>query len=129
MTALLAYQLLFAVSIITNVAIALVHVVAPERFGRFVGLQWQEPMRGYSRAWGMTLLWIHVAYIPGLLDPIGTQWPNWVSIGIKLAMPFVFFTNERGFRLFGIWDLGFGLALAVAYLNLFAGEWITVGIF
>ncbi len=116
MTALLVYQLLFTISISTNVAIALVHVFAPQRFAEAVGLKWQEPMRGFARAWGATLLGLHAVYLPGLFDPLGEQWINWCSIAIKFSMPIVFWSNLRGFKMFGLWDLGWGVALLVAYV-------------
>jgi hypothetical protein len=117
-TSLRTYQLLFGLSIATNVPIAMVHVFAPAWFAALVGLQWDPDMLPFARAWGMTLLWLHICYLPGLLDPRGTQWPNWTSIGIKAAMPFVFWSNPVGFFWFGMWDAVWCGVLLVAYANL-----------
>jgi hypothetical protein len=115
MTHLLVYQTLFGISIVTNVGIALACVFVPDRFAGLVGLKWQEPMRGYARAWGATLIGLHLVYVPGLLYPIGEQWINWSSIAIKFGMPTIFWSNPRGFKMFGLWDFSWGLVLLVAY--------------
>lgn len=115
MTAIEIYQLLFGSTIILNVGIALACVFVPAHFAGIVGLKWQEPMRGYARAWGATLIGLHLVYVPGLLDPIGQEWINWSQIAIKLGMPLIFWSNPRGFKLFGIWDASCGAILLVAY--------------
>jgi hypothetical protein len=118
MTPLHIYRALFGISIVSNVGIALACVFVPDWFAYLVIGHWDHAWLGWMRAWGATLLGLHMVYLPGLVDPIDVRWPNWSSIAIKFMMPAVFFSNPLGFEMFGAWDLAWGVVLLVAYAYL-----------
>src|SRR5262245_57057021 len=76
------YRLLFLISILTNLVICFWCIFAPVSFARFMHQPDPFP-EGWVRAWGATLLGLHLVYVPGLRNPLFYRLPNWSSIVIK----------------------------------------------
>jgi len=111
------YRLLFLISILTNLVICFWCIFAPVGFARFMHQPDPFP-EGWVRAWGATLLGLHLVYVPGLRNPLFYRWPNWSSIVIKFFMPIIFVTNGPYFYPFALWDFTFGVILLVSYYRL-----------
>jgi hypothetical protein len=110
------FQVLFAASIVTNVSIALACVLVPDWFAYWVIGHMETTWLGWMRAWGGTLLGLHAAYWPGLRDPLGERWTNWVQLGVKFGMAGgIFWLNPPGFFWFGVWDVAWGVVLLAAW--------------
>jgi len=121
MTALQIYQILFGLSIATNVFVGVACIAAPVFAARIMGMP-SHPVyleSRWMRGWGGTLIALHVFFLAGLIGffaPFETAFVNMASIGIKLWMAAIWATCGREFRMFAIWDAAWSGALLGAYV-------------
>jgi len=111
------YKVLFAVSILGDLAVAFWCIFNPAGFAHAVFHADPHPA-AWPRLWGATLLGLQFLYWPGLRNPLFYRWPNWSSIAIKFFMAIVFLASGRLLYTFAAWDFGFGVILLVAYYRL-----------
>ena len=96
------------------VALAL---ASPASLAYFPGFREALPVE-WVRITGGMLAVVSLLYLQGLLDPVGARWPNVVGIGARFAMAMLFLSLGGGFLWFALFDVVFGVLLALTYFNL-----------
>ena len=114
-SAVKAYRMLLAVSIIANLIVGVIIFGWPDAFTSFAGQPEAFP-KAWPRHWGMQLWAIDFLYLPGLWDPEQNRWPNWMGIVIRFSFAAFFLSQGDGFTPMGIYDGISGLVLLIAYL-------------
>jgi len=114
-SAVKAYRMLLAVSIIANLIVGVIIFGWPDAFTSFAGQPEAFP-KAWPRHWGMQLWAIDFLYLPGLWDPEQNRWPNWMGIVIRFTFAAFFLSQGDGFTPMGIYDGVSGLVLLIAYL-------------
>jgi hypothetical protein len=116
-TRLRIYQTLFAISIVSNLIVALWCIIAPVSFAQQV-LQIDPHPQAWPRIWGATFAGLQFVYIPGVRNPLFYRWPNWFSIAIKFSMSAIFVVAGSLFYLLATWEFVWVIILIVAYYRL-----------
>jgi len=114
-SAVKAYRMMLAVSIIANLIVGVIIFAWPDAFTSFAGQPEAFP-KAWPRHWGMQLWAIDFLYLPGLWDPEQNRWPNWMGIVIRFTFAAFFLSQGDGFTPMGIYDGVSGLVLLIAYL-------------
>jgi hypothetical protein len=114
-SAVKAYRMMLAVSIIANLIVGVIIFGWPDAFTSFAGQPEAFP-KAWPRHWGMQLWAIDFLYLPGLWDPEQNRWPNWMGIVIRFSFAAFFLSQGDGFTPMGIYDGISGLVLLIAYL-------------
>ena len=114
-SAVTAYRMMLAVSIIANLIVGVIIFGWPDAFTSFAGQPEAFP-KAWPRHWGMQLWAIDFLYLPGLWDPEQNRWPNWMGIVIRFSFAAFFLSQGDGFTPMGIYDGISGLVLLIAYL-------------
>jgi len=114
-SAVKAYRVMLAVSIIANLIVGVIIFGWPDAFTSFAGQPEAFP-KAWPRHWGMQLWAIDFLYLPGLWDPEQNRWPNWMGIVIRFLFAAFFLSQGDGFTPMGIYDGISGLVLLIAYL-------------
>ncbi len=114
-SAVKAYRMMLAVSIIANLIVGVIIFGWPDAFTSFAGQPEAFP-KAWPRHWGMQLWAIDFLYLPGLWDPEQNRWPNWMGIVIRFTFAAFFLSQGDGFTPMGIYDGVSGLVLLIAYL-------------
>jgi len=114
-SAVKAYRVMLAVSIIANLIVGVIIFGWPDAFTSFAGQPEAFP-KAWPRHWGMQLWAIDFLYLPGLWDPEQNRWPNWMGIVIRFSFAAFFLSQGDGFTPMGIYDGISGLVLLIAYL-------------
>jgi len=114
-SAVKAYRVMLAVSIIANLIVGVIIFGWPDAFTSFAGQPEAFP-KAWPRHWGMQLWAIDFLYLPGLWDPEQNRWPNWMGIVIRFTFAAFFLSQGDGFTPMGIYDGVSGLVLLIAYL-------------
>ena len=114
-SAVKAYRVMLAVSIIANLIVGVIIFGWPDAFTSFAGQPEAFP-KAWPRHWGMQLWAIDFLYLPGLWDPEQNRWPNWMGIVIRFTFSAFFLSQGDGFTPMGIYDGVSGLVLLIAYL-------------
>jgi len=114
-SAVKAYRVMLAVSIIANLIVGVIIFGWPDAFTSFAGQPEAFP-KAWPRHWGMQLWAIDFLYLPGLWDPEQNRWPNWMGIVIRFSFAAFFLSQGDGFTPMGIYDGVSGLVLLIAYL-------------
>ena len=114
-SAVKAYRVMLAVSIIANLIVGVIIFGWPDAFTSFAGQPEAFP-KAWPRHWGMQLWAIDFLYLPGLWDPERNRWPNWMGIVIRFSFAAFFLSQGDGFTPMGIYDGISGLVLLIAYL-------------
>ena len=114
-SAVKAYRVMLAVSIIANLIVGVIIFGWPDAFTSFAGQPEAFP-KAWPRHWGMQLWAIDFLYLPGLWDPEQNRWPNWMGIVIRFTFAAFFLSQGDGFTPMGIYDGISGLVLLIAYL-------------
>ena len=115
MSAVKAYRLVLAISIISNLIIGVIILGWPDVFARVAGQPEAFPDT-WPRHWGMQLWAINLLYLPGLRNPEVNRWPNWLGIAIRFTFAAFFLSQGDGFTPMAIYDGASGLILLIAYL-------------
>jgi hypothetical protein len=110
-----AYQLVLAISIVTNLIIGVIIFGWPDFFASVAGQPEAFP-KAWPRHWGMQLWAINLLYLPGLRNPEVNRWPNWLGIAIRFTFAAFFLSQGDGFTPMAIYDGASGLILLIAYL-------------
>jgi hypothetical protein len=108
------YRAVLLVSILLNLAIGLFIIFEPNAFTDLLSQPEASP-KTWPRYWGFQLLDMNAVYLPGLRDPVGHRWSNWIGILIRLAFAF-FFLQGDGFVPMGVYDGLLGLPLLATYV-------------
>jgi len=114
-SAVKAYRVMLAVSIIANLIVGVIIFGWPDAFTSFAGQPEAFP-KAWPRHWGMQLWAIDFLYLPGLWNPEQNRWPNWMGIVIRFTFAAFFLSQGDGFTPMGIYDGISGLVLLIAYL-------------
>jgi hypothetical protein len=114
-SAVRAYRMMLAVSIIANLIVGVIIFGWPDAFTSFAGQPEAFP-KAWPRHWGMQLWAIDFLYLPGLWNPEQNRWPNWMGIVIRFSFAAFFLSQGDGFTPMGIYDGISGLVLLIAYL-------------
>jgi len=114
-SAVKAYRVMLAVSIIANLIVGVIIFGWPDAFTSFAGQPEAFP-KAWPRHWGMQLWAIDFLYLPGLWNPEQNRWPNWMGIVIRFSFAAFFLSQGDGFTPMGIYDGISGLVLLIAYL-------------
>jgi hypothetical protein len=110
-----AYQVVLAISIVTNLIIGVIIFGWPDFFASVAGQPEAFP-KAWPRHWGMQLWAINLLYLPGLRNPEVNRWPNWLGIAIRFTFAAFFLSQGDGFTPMAIYDGASGLILLIAYL-------------
>jgi hypothetical protein len=77
---------------------------------------------GWIRGWGATLILVTALYIPALQDPVRSRFTGVTGILGRFWMATVWLVIGGGLIWFGVFDLFFGILLAVLYYRAFESE-------
>jgi hypothetical protein len=115
------YQVLFAVSIVAGLIVALWCIFAPTSFARTV-LQIDPYPQAWPQIWGITLAGLQFVYIPGVRNPLFYRWPNWASIAVKFFATVIFLIAGSPFYSLALWEFVWFIILLVAYYRLLVAD-------
>ena len=115
MTAVKAYRVMLALSVVANLIVGVIIFLWPDYFAHIAGQPEAFP-KAWPRHWGMQLWAINFLYLPGLWNPEENRWPNWCGIVIRFTFAAFFFSQGDGFTPMGIYDGTSGLLLLITYL-------------
>ncbi|NOT44977.1 MAG: hypothetical protein HOP14_10290 [Acidobacteria bacterium] len=115
MSAVKAYRVVLALSIVANLVIGVIIFGWPDVFTTVAGQPEAFP-KTWPRHWGMQLWAINLLYLPGLWNPEEQRWPNWLGIAIRATFATFFLSQGDGFTPMGIYDGTFALLLLITYL-------------
>jgi hypothetical protein len=111
------YQRVLGLNLLLVAAFAALALASPGTLSRLFGFPEPVPTE-WIRVCGGMLAVVALLYLQGLLDPLGARWPNVVGIGARFAMAALFLSLGGAFVWFCVFDVVFGVPLAILYWNL-----------
>jgi hypothetical protein len=115
------YRCVLGFNMVLHLLIGLACMFAPDFVSRTFDLPLPVPS-GWIRGWGATLILVTALYIPALQDPVRSRFTSVTGILGRFWMATVWLVIGGGLIWFGLFDLFFGILLAVLYYRLFEAE-------
>ncbi len=115
------YQWILGFNMLLHLGIGLGCMFLPYFVSKSFGLPPPVPT-GWIRGWGATLILVTALYIPGLLHPVRSRYPNICGIIGRVWMATVWFVVGGGFFWFGLFDISFAAIIAFFYYRVFQAE-------